>query len=274
MIDKIREQAHIFFNALVFFTRIPCPEWVIHSPDYQNRAAYFVPLIGWIIGMTAALVFTITVLFLPASIAILLSMIATILLTGAFHEDGFADVCDGFGGGQDAESIKAIMKDSRLGTYAVVGLVMVLLFKFVLLNKIAELLIIKGEFILTLPLILFAGHSLSRFAAVSFIYTHDYVSSTDTAKSADMTRRMSNAGFAFADVCGVLPLVLLATISIPYALTAIIPIYFVVVYFSRLFQRRLKGYSGDCLGAVQQISEVAFYLSICSILHLQNTFNP
>ena len=273
MMTKIREQAHIFFNALVFFTRIPSPNWVIHTPDYQHRAAYFAPLIGWLVGGVAALVFALTVLVLPATIAILLSMTATIWLTGAFHEDGLADVCDGFGGGHDAASIKRIMKDSRVGSYAVVGLMMVLLLKYVALTEIVDLLIANGEFILTMPLILLAGHSVSRFAAVSFIYTHDYVSSDEEAKSTTITRRMSNTGYAMADITGLLPLLVLAMVSLPYALAAVVPMVLGMSYFSRLFRRRLKGYSGDCLGAVQQVTEVIFYLSISTILHLQRIFS-
>lgn len=273
MIARIREQIHIFFNALVFFTRIPGPAWVIHTPEYQHRAACFAPLIGWLVGAVAALVFVGTTYWLPVNIAILLSMLATIWLTGAFHEDGFADSCDGFGGGYDAASIKRIMKDSCVGSYAVVGLVLVLLLKFLLLSEIAGLLIGRSDWLLAMVLVLLSGHSLSRFAAVSFIYTHDYVSDDDSAKSTTITRRMNNAGFAVADVSGMLPLLLLATVSLPYSLLVIFPLYLTVLYFSGLFRRRLKGYSGDCLGAVQQVSEVVFYLSICAILQLQSVFS-
>ncbi len=104
----IRREIQIFFAALMFFTRIPCPTWVKHSQETLNKASRYFPLIGWIVGAIGASVFWISSLLFPPVLAVLLSMIATILLTGAFHEDGFADVCDGFGGGWTQEEILRI----------------------------------------------------------------------------------------------------------------------------------------------------------------------
>ena len=92
-------QLELFFTALGFFTRIPVPGWVPWSPERLNHAARYFPLVGWTVGAAGALVLWATALVLPASIAVVLSMAATIRLTGAFHEDGWADACDGLGGG-------------------------------------------------------------------------------------------------------------------------------------------------------------------------------
>ena len=113
---------NLFFTALMFYTRLPVPANINHNDTALSRATQFFPLIGWIIGgIGAATLCGCSLVFSP-ELAVLLSMIATIYATGAFHEDGFADMCDGFGGGWTKTQILTIMKDSRLGTYGVTGL--------------------------------------------------------------------------------------------------------------------------------------------------------
>ena len=113
----MKKEVQIFLTAVMFYTRIPVPSWVNHDADYLNKATKYFPLIGWIVGIIAVLVFVGANYLFNPSIAIIISMAASVLLTGAFHEDGFADVCDGFGGGWTKEKILMIMKDSRVGAY-------------------------------------------------------------------------------------------------------------------------------------------------------------
>ena len=135
----MKKELHIFFTCLMFYTRIPCPKNIDHNPDYLNKATRYFPFIGWIVGSISFLAFYIFAQFLSVEIAVIIAIIASILTTGAFHEDGFADVCDGFGGGWTKEKILEIMKDSRVGTYAVVGLILLLGLKFSLLNALTEI---------------------------------------------------------------------------------------------------------------------------------------
>lgn len=131
----IRREIELFFNALRFFTRMPVPRWVGHSTDLLNHSARYFPLVGWLVGLVGAAGFLIVGLALPVSLAIVLSMAATIRFTGAFHEDGFGDVCDGFGGGWDRAQVLSIMKDSRIGAYGAIGLVLMLIAKFLALLR-------------------------------------------------------------------------------------------------------------------------------------------
>src|SRR4051812_43461768 len=131
----MKKELHIFFTALMFYTRIPCPKNIDHNPDYLNKATRYFPLIGWIVGSISFLAFYVSSLFLSIESAIILAIIASILTTGAFHEDGFADVCDGFGGGWTKEKILLIMKDSAIGAYGAIGLVLLFLLKFKLLSE-------------------------------------------------------------------------------------------------------------------------------------------
>ena len=125
----MKKELRIFFTALMFYTRIPCPGWVDHSEDYLNKATRYFPLIGWLIGLAMALVIYGSLFILPISVCVILALAVSVLMTGAFHEDGFGDVCDGFGGGWTKSQILEIMKDSRVGTYSVVGFILLFALK-------------------------------------------------------------------------------------------------------------------------------------------------
>lgn len=246
----MKREIRIFFTALMFFTRIPCPRWVDHSEEYLNKASKYFPVVGIIVGAASALIYWLFQLVFPAEIALIFSMITSIIITGAFHEDGFADVCDGFGGGWTKEKILLIMKDSRLGTFGVIGLGLILLLKWSLLKYFP---------INTLMIALISGHAISRLNAVSLIFTDEYARDDDTSKSKPLATKMSSGELIFAILFGVAPLVLFAN---AYVLLVLVPLLFVRWYFSKYFKKWIDGYTGDCLGAVQQVSEIVFYLSL------------
>jgi adenosylcobinamide-GDP ribazoletransferase len=249
----MKKEIRIFFTALMFFTRIPCPKWVDHSEEYLNKSSRYFPVVGVLVGSISALFFYGFQFILPKEIALLLSIVASVLTTGAFHEDGFADVCDGFGGGWTKEKILLIMKDSRLGTYGVIGIGLMLLLKWTSLNCLpTELIVIT----------LISGHAISRLNAVSLIFTDEYAREDDTSKTKPLATKMSTGGLIFAVIAGLAPLLLFSNI---YVLLTLLPLLFVRWYFSGYFKKWIGGYTGDCLGAVQQVSEVMFYLSLLVI---------
>jgi adenosylcobinamide-GDP ribazoletransferase len=134
----IRTQVELFFIALGFFTRLPVPGWVEFAPEKLGQAARFLPWVGWIIGLISAAVYGLAVQVLPVDLSMVLAMVASIRATGAFHEDGWADTCDGLGGGWSRAQILAIMKDSRIGSYGTIGLVVMLLAKYLALADLAR----------------------------------------------------------------------------------------------------------------------------------------
>lgn len=233
-------------TALIFFTRIPLQVKDFQESDLNHAAKYF-PLVGIVVGAVAAAVFGIALFFWPIELAVLASMLATIMLTGAFHEDGLADAVDGLGGGIDKERALTIMKDSRIGSYGAIALVLGLLMKFEALVHISAPL---------LPGVLLAGHALSRFAALLVIHQQPYV--RDEGKSKPLATALSRKELAYAALFGCLPLALLA----PKFLLALIPVALVWLWFSNRIKARLGGYTGDCLGAMQQLTEIAFYLGV------------
>lgn len=244
-------QWRLFKTALMFFTRIP-----VHLPDFQesdlNHSVQYFPLVGILVGAIAALAFWLVHLFLPLQLAVLLSMGATIYLTGAFHEDGMADAADGLGGGRQKEQVLTIMQDSRIGSYGTVALLMVLFGKFQALVHIDVVL---------LPAVLIVGHALSRFAAVLVIYSQSYVRAE--GKSKPLAAYLSRQQLLIAALFGLLPLGFLTWhLSQWQFLICLLPVILVWWWFSRLLKRRLGGYTGDCLGAMQQITELAFYIGV------------
>jgi adenosylcobinamide-GDP ribazoletransferase len=244
-----KKEVRVFFTALMFFTRIPCPRWTDHSPEYLSKSSRYFGLVGIIVGAIGALVFYGSSFIFPLPLALLLSMISTVMATGAFHEDGLADACDGFGGGWTKESILRIMKDSRTGTYGAVGLFFVLAVKFTCLYYVDMKLI---------PLVLIAGHALSRFAAATLLYTLDYVRDGDDSKAKPAAGRMSVFSLIVGAFWGIIPLALFFNY---YYFTLLIPVFLARWYLVRYFKKWIGGQTGDCAGATQQVCEVIFYLA-------------
>lgn len=249
----MKEEINIFFTALMFFTRIPCPKWIDHSPDYLTKSSRYFPLIGLIVGAAGAAVYITTSFLFPHAVALLLSMISTMLITGAFHEDGLGDMFDGFGGGWTKEKILLIMKDSRTGTYGIVGIISVLALKF------AALFYMDAA---RIPIALITGHALSRFAASTLLYTLDYVRDGDESKAKPAAQKMSGLSLIIAAFFGITPLFLFFN---PFVFITLIPVFAMRWYLGAFFKKWIGGQTGDCGGATQQLCEVAFYLSLSAL---------
>ncbi len=262
----MKKEVHIFFTALMFYTRIPCPKNIDHNPDYLNKASRYFPLIGWIVGAAAFSVYAAASWLWNAEIGIVLSMIASILITGAFHEDGFADVCDGFGGGWTKTKILTIMKDSAIGAYGAIGLVLLFLLKFISLVTLvkSESLFTNYNAFFTFLLVFITGHALSRFAAISIVFTHEYSREDASSKSKPIAQSFSSKEVIGAAFFGLLPLVVMSFYQIAFLLV-LVPIFLTRFFLARYFQKWIDGYTGDCLGATQQVCEVIFYLSISAL---------
>jgi adenosylcobinamide-GDP ribazoletransferase len=250
----MKEQINLFLTAVMFYTRLPVPRSLGFSNDRLNRATRYFPLIGWVVGGIGAAVFYGLNVVLPLGLAVFLSMLGTIFATGAFHEDGFADFCDGFGGGYTREKIFTIMKDSRIGTYGTVGLIGMLGTKFLALQSLPPIMI---------PLVLVAGHAFSRLMPVIIIFTSWYSRDDELSKTKPIGKRGKNSDLVLAVLFGLLPMILL-----PWQVMAVVlPVSLVLTFlFKKYIERKIGGYTGDCLGALQQMVEVVFYLCLLGIL--------
>lgn len=256
-VDKssgLKYQLRLFFTAVQFFTRLPVPRWVGFDSQWLSRSTRYLPAVGLLIAILCASVYAILVYCLPKSVAIILSTVAGIYFTGALHEDGFADVCDGFGGGAHPQRVLEIMRDSRLGAFGVLGLVLLLAVKLVTLTSL------PGEKIM--PALLVA-HPFSRGCVAGLIWGMKYV--REEGKAKPMVQQMTAIEFVVSTLTVLCPLMLCGMLGgLPWSslLLASGLGLVAVMFLARLFWRRLGGYTGDCLGAVQQLSEVAIYIGL------------
>lgn len=241
----LRREAGYFFAALYFFTRLPAPAWVGHSAPALARSARYFSAIGLLVGGIGAAVFALAHLVWPLTLSVLASMAATIYLTGAIHEDGWSDTVDGFGGGWDKEKILAIMRDSRIGSFGATALCLILVFKFCALLELGAGL---------LPAALIAGHAISRFCATTLMATLDYAREEGKAKA--VASKLSPGEMAVGALFVVPALYFLPPLQVA---AGIVLALLATWWLARMYRRQLGGYTGDCLGAVQQLSEVAFY---------------
>jgi len=250
----MRREIDIFFTALSFFTRIPFPKWACFKKEYQHEAIKYFPISGAIIGSLTGLVFYLANLILPFNLSVMLSMGFTVLFTGALHEDGFMDVCDGFGGGWTRERILAIMKDSLIGAFGVTGIVFLIMTKFFCQYSISAN---------QLPFVLIAAHSVTRMFAATFVNTHQYAR-TQNSKAKDYSQKLSSGNLLFTIITGVLPIALLGNAKF---FLILIPVYLCKILMGRYFNKWIGGFTGDCIGATQQVSEIVFYLSYMVIFN-------
>lgn len=252
--------------ALQFFTRIPVTgrlaAWVGYSPELLRASAAHFPGVGWLVGAVAAFGYAVLGLLLPDSaftplLAAVLSTVLTVLLTGGLHEDGLSDVADGLGGGHTRERALEIMKDSRVGAFGVLALVLALLAKVALLALL-------GDIDLGLACAsLFGAHVVSRFFPLGLIRLLPYVSEAARAKSASLAGQIDTASLVVAALWLAAALVLLQVaypdvVWVAGLLGAFLAWLLMWVWLAR----RLQGYTGDCLGATQQVCELAFYLGL------------
>lgn len=248
-VRAIRAQLDLFCLCLGFLTRIPMPRGLPYSPRLLNESARYMPLVGWLVGAVAALSFLLFSAVCAPPTAILLSMVTTVLLTGAFHEDGLADTADGLGGGWTPETKLEIMKDSRLGSYGAVALVLAMLLKFQALAAQANV-----------ALALLVAHPLSRLVAVSMIPLSRYVRPAATSKVKPLASAMSSGSTLVATATG-----LAALLFVPRHAPALLLGLFALLLVARTFlHRQLGGFTGDTLGALQQTAELAVYLVLAT----------
>ena len=253
-----------YLLAVQFFTRIPVTgrlaEWVGYSPALLRASSAHFPGVGWLVAAVAAGVYAALQLALGPQplaplVAAIFCTIATVLLTGGFHEDGLADVADGLGGSHERERALDIMKDSRIGAYGAMALVLALLAK-------VSLLALLGTHGLGVVLAALLGaHVLSRFWPLLLVRWLEHVGDTARSKSKPLADQISGAALGAAGLWCFLPLALVwQAQSALFLIAAAVCSALAAAHMARRFARRLQGFTGDCLGAVQQVSEIFFYL--------------
>jgi len=255
----LSHELRLLVVALQFLTRLPMPALSHYQAEWLQQSARYFPLAGLVVGGLTACVFALLFWWFTPWVAAIGSTAFSIRLTGAFHEDGLADTCDGLGGGFTRESSLQIMKDSRLGTYGTLGLVLTLGLKIAFLASLP----------LTYALVaLVLAHGLSRFFSIILLNFMSYGGDIEHAKAKPLAQHLSlmQAGAALIPL---LPALWLASWFLPWPLYFwLLPLVLMLLaclYMARLLYRKLGGFTGDGLGATQQLTELAFYAGVAAL---------
>ncbi|HEY5715813.1 MAG TPA: adenosylcobinamide-GDP ribazoletransferase [Psychromonas sp.] len=265
--ERIASEFNLFFLALSFFSRIPTPKSMIYSPTLLNQANRYFSLVGLLLALIQGGFFLLFIQILPASIAVILMLTAGFVLTGAFHEDGLADMADGIGGGLSIEQRLTIMKDSRVGSYGVLTLVTILALKYLLLLELAQTGYLYSGNHLFFLVCLMLGFALSRAVAASLIINTAYVSEKNSSKSSLVASAQRPQELLILFCVALLP-------AFYFSLYEILSVLLLLFIFRKLFRTwlidKIAGITGDCLGAAQQIGEIIIYIVLLASL----TLNP
>lgn len=256
-----RHVANLIWASLIFFTRLPL--WRIYQPPKEcySRVVEFWPLTGWITGGCMACVIYFGGMIFPYPTTVILAILTRVLITGALHEDGLADFCDGFGGGgNNRQRILDIMKDSHIGTYGVLGLIIYAILLWSCLSCMP---------VNIAALTVFAADPYSKMIAGQIIQMMPYARNEETSKSHTVYRKFSVKSGITLFIQGTLPLIpLLYCFGDTIRWNMIIFIPCIVFYFLYLMiWKKLRGYTGDCCGALFLVTELSFYIVVASTLY-------
>jgi len=216
-------------TAIMFLTRLPVGRFASGDPDVLSQSSRYFPLVGLIVGGLLCFAYLLVSYVFPTPVAIALLLLLSVLLTGAFHEDGMADIADS-AGAFSLEKKLDIMRDSRVGTYGALALILLVLIKFVSLESLAS-----ADSRELLAAIL-SAHVLSRWSSVYLINS----------------RRLFEATI-IAVLCLIFPSLLVGAgifITLPLA-------FLLCLLAGSYFMSSFGGITGDCLGAFNQVVEVS-----------------
>ena len=256
MLTRVREELAVFLLAVQLLTRWPVRSPAVFTEARLAASTRYYPLVGVLVGAFAGGVFWLAHIIFPTSLALVLSTAASLLATGALHEDGFADTCDGLGGGATRERALEIMRDSRLGAYGAAGLGLMLAAKILALAAAPPAVV---------PWLLIAAHAASRSSAVVAIATGAYVRDAGIARP--VADAVGPASLAFALATGAAAVCVLFIVAAPAAILAgLAGLAAGHLAMRAAYERKLGGYTGDCLGGVQQMSELGMYLGVVAAI--------
>jgi adenosylcobinamide-GDP ribazoletransferase len=250
----LRAERPAFRAALAFLTRLPLPatDW---TPEAEAASPRWYPGAGLVVGAVCALVWCGAVLVWPPVVAALAAVAAGLVVTGGLHEDGFADACDGLGGNRPRDRVLEIMRDSRIGAYGVLGLGLMLGARVAVLSSLPA-----GA----VPFVLVAGHAASRASMLWVMASSSYARTEGAASRVagvmdqrGMAIGLGTAGLALLPLPFVLPLG-----AVALGLAGLVAGHFAM---RQRYEARLGGYTGDCLGSVQQCSELGFLLGLLAL---------
>ncbi|MGB0506602.1 MAG: adenosylcobinamide-GDP ribazoletransferase [Pikeienuella sp.] len=248
MQERLTQELKYYLSAQSFLTRLPTPEWVGHDENRLARAAKWFPIVGLLLGIIAGSIWAIFSWLTAPTIAAGITMAALALLTGALHEDGFADCCDGLGGGSTTERALEIMRDSRIGAYGAVGLILSIGLRWSALSSF-EIWSGITAFIIAL--------TTARASMVLILRFGTYARPSGAADSAASGVEIDETAMAIG-----LALLIALILGGPTGLMVSIGAFILSFIWLKWLTRKIGGYTGDGLGAAEQISQIFILIAL------------
>lgn len=248
--------------TLIFFTRLPFWRIANIEKEYYERVVPLWPLVGWLTGGIMAGVFYVCTFVLPMPIAVIAALVSRVLVTGALHEDGYADFCDGMGGGTSRERILEIMKDSHIGTYGVLGLILY----YILMYNILVALFAFG----VSPLVFIVADAACKLVSSTIVWFLPYARKAEEAKSRLIYSQTPGKDKFCSIFLGLAPAVVFMAIhnaAFKSVIIAFMGSVFVAAWLFHKMKKSISGYTGDCCGATFIITEFVFYIVFLACLN-------
>jgi adenosylcobinamide-GDP ribazoletransferase len=242
---QIRNFGSELAAAFQFLTRIPMPSTTFEE-NSLSRSVKFFPLVGLVVGSGAALLQRILTVHLARPLTAFVVLTYLVLITGCLHEDGLADTADGFGGGWTKDRILAILRDSRIGSYGAIALILSLLARYMLLASLP-----MERF----TAYIISAHVLSRWSSLPLSYFLAPAREQE-GQGARIARLISFPSLLFGS------LVSIAIVFFALRRSSVAPLLaapLLVVLSGWFYQRKIGGITGDCFGATNQLTEIAVY---------------
>lgn len=261
MFSWLSYQYNLLLLALSFFTRLPLPQNIAYSPKKMHQGGQHIAVVGGLLALLLSGFYLLLSPHIGSAPSLCLVLILSLLLTGALHEDGLADTCDGFWGAADCARKLNIMKDSQLGTYGTCALLMILLSKFILLAALAR----QNQLVLSLCI----AYPLSRGLAISHVQHLVYAridsppGEQGKGKSHALAQPFSNKSLLWLFLSSAFTLVFIPFTTALLLLLACAILRLALKYW---FKQHIGGYTGDCLGFAQQCQELLIYLLLLAML--------
>jgi adenosylcobinamide-GDP ribazoletransferase len=247
-----------FLAALQFLTTLPLPGRREATPEQLGRATAYFPVVGLIIGLILAGLNWLLSHILPPAVVNALLLVALVIITGALHLDGFVDTCDGIAGHKAVEDRWRVMRDSRAGAFGIVGVVLLLLVKYVSLNSIPPIFMMAT--LLFLPVV-------SRWAMVYAIFVYPYARPSGLGTAFKQKTRWPE--FTIATLITLIIAMALFPLFSLTALLVMLGVWMVTVIFSVYLKHKFAGLTGDTYGAINEVAEVTVLIIVCLLAHIR-----
>ena len=243
-----------FLAALRFLTIIPLPWGREVSPEQLGRSTVYFPVVGIIIGLILVGLSWILRLFLPSPVVNVLLVVSLVVISGALHLDGFVDTCDGIAGHKTPEERWQVMNDSRAGAFGIIGVVLLLLVKYVSLNSVPDTLLMVT--LVLMPMI-------SRWAMVYAVFVYPYAKPSGLGRVVKQEARWYR--FVVATLIVLVVAIVLAQLM---GIAIMLGIWIIVMVMATYMKRKFSGLTGDTYGAINEVAEVCVLILVILLVRL------